>query len=425
MKKVICLILLAFLIRLISLNQSLWLDEAITANAVRRLSAWQLLTQFSLGDFHPPLYYLLMKEWTQFFGYSEIALRLPSVIFSLLTGVVLYLGWGFLPAALFLFNPLVVYYSQEARMYMLSTFFLTLAFLALKKKKTWLYLASLIVSFYTFYGTVFFIVALALYFLLKQERKLFWQTVFGLVGALVFISPLLYRQWQNASLARLVVVNWQSVLGPASLKNLLLIPIKFSVGRISFEPKIVYYILSLGWAAVLWSVAAYGAIKRRAWQMATIIIVSIGLGLLFSFFTPLLQYFRFIYLIPYLSVLVSFGLEKPWQKTIIIAGLFVFSLIYLCLPRFHREDWQALVRFLPRTAQVLGIVSSLEGLKYYRESAKITDIRGSLPRQQDFYVIPYTFPVYGLEHEPLMTKKQFKLVKKWSFRELELERWAK
>ncbi|NCN22390.1 glycosyltransferase family 39 protein, partial [Candidatus Falkowbacteria bacterium] len=73
--------LLAFLIRLIGINQSLWLDEATTARVVQQYNYQEIITKFSPNDFHPPLYYLFMKFWTNIFGYSEVALRFPSIIF--------------------------------------------------------------------------------------------------------------------------------------------------------------------------------------------------------------------------------------------------------------------------------------------------------------------------------------------------------
>src|SRR3989344_5684606 len=88
--KLSLLFLIAFSIRLISLNQSLWLDEATTAIAVQTHSFWNIVTQFSPSDFHPPLYYLVMKVWTGIFGYSEVAIRMPSVLFSMLAGLVVY-----------------------------------------------------------------------------------------------------------------------------------------------------------------------------------------------------------------------------------------------------------------------------------------------------------------------------------------------
>ena len=110
-KKVILVFLFAFLIRLIALDQSLWLDEATTAKVIQNYNYSEIITKFSPLDFHPPLYYLFMKFWTNIFGYSEISLRIPSVLFSLMTGYVVYLIGGIWSAIFFLFNPLIVYYS--------------------------------------------------------------------------------------------------------------------------------------------------------------------------------------------------------------------------------------------------------------------------------------------------------------------------
>jgi len=78
------------LLRLISIDQSLWLDEATTALAAKMPLA-DIFTKFLPGDFHPPLYYLLMKGWGSLFGLSEISLRTPSVIFGILTIYFIYL----------------------------------------------------------------------------------------------------------------------------------------------------------------------------------------------------------------------------------------------------------------------------------------------------------------------------------------------
>ena len=89
-KKVFIILIVAFLVRLISLNQSLWLDEATTAKVIQTYSYSNIILRFSPFDFHPPFYYFFMKFWTGLIGYSEIALRLPSVLFSLFTGYVIF-----------------------------------------------------------------------------------------------------------------------------------------------------------------------------------------------------------------------------------------------------------------------------------------------------------------------------------------------
>lgn len=120
-------LLLAFGLRLYRLDgQSLWYDEAVTADLARRSLAD--LTHWTANDIQPPLYYYLVSGWGRVAGWSEWSLRFPSAWFGVLT-VPLLAGlarristrptaarWVALLAAL---HPLLVYYGQEARMYTL------------------------------------------------------------------------------------------------------------------------------------------------------------------------------------------------------------------------------------------------------------------------------------------------------------------
>ncbi|MFA6602424.1 MAG: hypothetical protein WCT01_01340, partial [Candidatus Shapirobacteria bacterium] len=72
---------LGLVLRLISLDQSLWLDEAITAQVAKKTPT-EIVSQFSVADFHPPTYYWLMAGWSRVCQNSEVCLRLPSVIFG-------------------------------------------------------------------------------------------------------------------------------------------------------------------------------------------------------------------------------------------------------------------------------------------------------------------------------------------------------
>ena len=106
-------------------SQSLWSDEGNSAALVTRSFA-----QIALDagrDIHPPLYYWILKAWTGTFGRGEIPLRsLSALLGTLLVLAVaelarrLYgepagLAAGFVSAL----APFQLYYSQEARMYML------------------------------------------------------------------------------------------------------------------------------------------------------------------------------------------------------------------------------------------------------------------------------------------------------------------
>src|SRR3989344_3049490 len=239
--------LLAFTFRLISIDQSLWLDEASTARADSTHSFSEIVNKFSPHDFHPPLYYLTLKVWTAIVGVSEPALRFPSVVFSLLTGWVVYLigkelknkKTGLYAAIFFLFNPLIVYYSQEARMYMMVTFLLTslLYYLLrcsntknkIKKKDMVLVNILMVLSMLTFYGSAFFILA---FYIFTWRKKATFQQVSvylpGFIIGLLLVEPLLTVQLLNAQETLKIVPNWASVLGKANLKNLLLIPVYLS-----------------------------------------------------------------------------------------------------------------------------------------------------------------------------------------------------
>ncbi len=433
----ILILVAAFLIRLIGLNQSLWLDEGTTAKVVQTLSYSGIISKFSPGDFHPPLYYLLIKFWTSLFGYSEISLRMPSVLFSLVTGYVIYLigkklkneTVGLWAAIFFLFNPLIVYYSQEARMYMLATFLLTVALYYLFNVKRLkfnviFFILFSVLSFWTFYGSVFLIAAMTFYLLIKKQYKLFTVSCLTFIVGCLIISPLLYRQLTNSQAALKTVVNWSLVLGEANLKNLLLIPVKFFFGRISFYPKIVYYFL-----AGSWSLFVLFFVNRGGWKNERLMFLAAGpilLGLFFSFYSPLLQYFRFLYLIPIISLLISLGANKNWQRIILFSGFLILSLSYLLNPQFHREDWQSLAKSLPTNKNIYMIESSADPLKYYRQDLNIIDLRQvGATSDEELLIIPYTSDIHGVDYQKTLTNNSFKMVNKTSFRELTLEQWQK
>jgi uncharacterized membrane protein len=115
-------LLLGAMLRLGRLGgRSLWLDEAATwFYAQQPLPAiWA-----NYLDPHPPLYYAAMHFWLRL-GESELILRLPSALLSLLALALLARLGGrligrrgaLLAVALLALSPLDLWYAQEARMY--------------------------------------------------------------------------------------------------------------------------------------------------------------------------------------------------------------------------------------------------------------------------------------------------------------------
>lgn len=461
-KKIFLVFLLAFLVRLIALDQSLWLDEAVTANVVKNLSYTEIINKFSPTDFHPPLFYLVEKFWTNIFGYSEVALRMPSIIFSLITGWILYKIAGHWVVALFLFNPLIIYYSQEARMYSLITLFVTMIVYYLLKitgpvdkfnkqdrsipnffhsvgtllakflrgipsrKRNWysrdLILCNvfILVSLLTFYGSIFFIFAIYIWLLIKREFKLLFLLLPGFFLAVLLVFPLFINQYLNSKIALNEVKNWSLVLGKANLKNLLLIPIKFSIGRISIDPKILYYLVAGFWSMFVF----YFVIKGWKNILFVITLLTISLAFIASFFTPLLQYFRFIYLIPLISLLLAIYAKNNITKSVLLSGFIIFSAVYLLNPIYHREDWKSMIKDL-KTKAIYMIPSSSDAVKYYDKKVEIKDLKaiGQLDLENEITVIPYTSEIHGVTNAETLGKLGYRLGSEKSYRELKIEYW--
>ena len=117
------LVLLAFGLRAWRLDgQSLWWDEGFSLRL-----AEQTLLQIIYGDFHPPLYHLLLAGWIRIAGTSDFAARFLSVLIGTLMVPLTYRlaahlfdrGTARLAALLVAASPVLVWYSQEARMYAL------------------------------------------------------------------------------------------------------------------------------------------------------------------------------------------------------------------------------------------------------------------------------------------------------------------
>ncbi|MBA4747239.1 MAG: glycosyltransferase family 39 protein [Sphingopyxis sp.] len=78
------ILLIALLLRIdLMLTKPLWLDEIYTG-AVTQSPVSDLFARWLSADPHPPLYYLLMDGWTALFGRSNLALRIPSLLASML-----------------------------------------------------------------------------------------------------------------------------------------------------------------------------------------------------------------------------------------------------------------------------------------------------------------------------------------------------
>jgi 4-amino-4-deoxy-L-arabinose transferase-like glycosyltransferase len=182
------LTLLAIVLRFVGLDaKGFWQDEAATV-LLTRLDLGGMLSELIKGEVEatPPLYFLLAQGWSRVFGDGEVGIRSLSVLVGAATVPVAYLAArelvsrraGIVAAALVAVNPLLIWYSQEARAYALMVLLSSLALLFFARalhdpRPRWFGLWSLssVLALATHYVAVFLFLGQAAWLLATLGRR--------------------------------------------------------------------------------------------------------------------------------------------------------------------------------------------------------------------------------------------------------------
>jgi mannosyltransferase len=108
--------------------QSYWFDEAQAAHELH-LSFGSMVSSMILHETNPPLYFVTGWLWARVFGTGEVGLRSLSALIGTAVIPIAYMCGrelvsrraGLVAAALAAVSPFLIWYSQEAREYMLLT----------------------------------------------------------------------------------------------------------------------------------------------------------------------------------------------------------------------------------------------------------------------------------------------------------------
>jgi uncharacterized membrane protein len=126
------LTVLAAVLRFATLGvQSYHHDEVVTASRILRAGFGHAMHEVWAGESTPPVFYALAWVWTQLVGTGEFGLRSISAAAGVATVPIAYLigvelrgrRAGLWAAALVAVNPMMLWYSQEARAYALVALF--------------------------------------------------------------------------------------------------------------------------------------------------------------------------------------------------------------------------------------------------------------------------------------------------------------
>jgi mannosyltransferase len=252
--------------------QSYHHDEIITVARVLPGSFVHMLRRVKESESNPPLYYVVAWLWAKLFGTGEIGLRSLSALLGSATVPVAFLAGrealderaGLVAAALAAVNPMLIWYSQEARSYAMLVFFGTLAlYFFLRALRTdgergllgWA-LAS-IAALYSHYFAGFAIAIEAVWLLgaLPGRRRAVTAAVVAPVLAGLALLPLLLSQINSTH------IGW--IGGMPLSSRLLETGVSFLAGEtghvIGEPPRAGYAVIP-----ALFVLAAAGLIFRRA-----------------------------------------------------------------------------------------------------------------------------------------------------------------
>lgn len=368
---------IALVFRLILINQSFWLDEAASL-IISQQSLPQLLHSLQ-GDFHPPLYYLFLHFYLRLGIHTEWFLRLPNIVFSLVSIYFIYQLFNLLnlkplfqfklsskkflitPAHLTAFflaiNPLSVYYSQELRMYLpnltfsLISWFFLLRFNQSKSRQTRNLITFTLISslnLYTFYGAFFNLLAQFFYQILSHKKNFLLFLTSLIVIFLTFIPwlPSLITQLHGGDYLTSVLPGWSVLSGSLTAKSLLLIPLKMILGHIDLNATVFTSIVSFLSLAYFLLLGAYSFFQKKSRPFLFWLLVPLLVAVLYSFKSPILGYWRYLFLLPAFVSLIVLAIYKL-PSSLRLLNIFIISLIFLLgnfvfwsTPQNQREQWR-------------------------------------------------------------------------------------
>jgi mannosyltransferase len=439
----IAILLLAFGLRLYRIGaQSLWNDEGTSvALAARDLAT---ITRGAANDIHPPLYYYLLHFWMALFGQSELGVRSLSALLGTLAVLLVFaLGYlltpvqhdgrrtGLLAALFAAVSPFQVYYSQEARMYILTAFLGAASVYALlrllsgwqndrilENRRYWttLYAITTILLLYSHYfaATVIVVENLAFFWWLvagREAQPRLQQNHGPAVGrrslllrwvALQAVVAAAYIPW--LLLAREQLRVWPAISQPLGLASLVLDLLRvFSLGL--SVPAVSSPVL-LGFAVLLLLGVLMPRVRNPTPYVLCMLYLLVPVGVMYVLSLQRPMYnpkFLLLCSVPFCLLLAQGVLRMgrlrlprvtPWlgRALVLAAAVFVVTSslcslrAYYFNPRYARDDYRGIAQYIQAVeregdAVLINAPGQIETFTYY--------YRGELP----LYPLPRQRPL--------------------------------
>jgi uncharacterized membrane protein len=406
---------LAAVLRLATLGvQSYHHDEIVTASRVLRGGFGHAMDAVGFSESAPPLYYALAWLWTQVTGTGEVGLRSLSALAGIATVPVAYrVGLelrgrraGLMAAALVAVNPMLLWYSQEARAYAFLALLCSVSLLycvrALQRGRRrdftlWGLASGLALA--THYFAVFAIVAEAVWLVRRRGRTsapgLGIVALFGLALAPLAIHQMSlghaewignfslgHRLWETA--ATFVSGETGDIIARPERPALAVVPLALALA-----------------ALALLALRGRSEERRVAALPLSVALAAIGIPVLLALVSPGKDYVLARNVMPALVpllVAVAIALTLPAARrlgTAVGAALLAYSLgfcVWASLsPDLQRPDWSAVAAAIGEPTAPRATVTWTLGeasLRYYLSTGAIqvtpADGYGWLVHEVDF-----------------------------------------
>ncbi len=396
-------------------HQGFWFDEGNTALLVH-FSPGKMIGLIPQSESTPPLYYCVAWVWARIFGYTEAPLRSLSAVAGVLTVPVAFAiarrlftdRVAVVAAALVACNPLLIWYSQEARSYellVLLTSVSLLAFVYAREDPTpralaaWVIAAVLALA--THYYALLAVVPQALWLLVEHRYRRAALVAVALVAVCgLGLAPLALSQNGTGH------ANW---IAPIALRWRLnqIVPL-FTVGfqlpaQSILEP--VGCALA-GFGLVLVVVRGDWDERPAALGMAAFALGGLGLNLLLiavGIDDLIVRNILALWLPAALTVAAGLGARRAGFVGLLAAlalcGIGVTAAIGVSVDRnFQRPDWRGVARLLG-ARPAAGVGERVILIQHYRDLLPLSLylpglkwVPGSGVRVRELDVVSFTAP---------------------------------
>ncbi len=379
---VILIILIGTGLRFYRLDfQSLWNDEGNSVRLAERSLA--LIIAGAGGDIHPPGYYILLSFWRSLVGQSAFAMRAFSAFAGvLLIAVTAQIGKrqaGWLAGLFVAVNPLLIYYSQEMRMYALEALWAGLLLWVTARwwqtgRRQYLVLSCVftVAGLYTHYSFPFVLAAINLIALIAWGSGSRQVLQLGKWIGAQFIALLCFLPWLPIALRQ--ITTWPSSGAQAAFTDAFIGTGRWLSTGDFFYGHAAWLILSLitlGLGLSAW---------RKSWIYALAFGVPCALMLGLGLFQPLFAKFLVV-AVPGFALTQAIGLstlaQRRTQRWLIPIGILcTLALTPSALrnlyfdPATFRDDYQGMAAIIsestdPAPAVILNAPNQWEVFTYY------------------------------------------------------------